>query len=90
MTLVKPSKFYAAPPSLRCELCRCYTENPIEEFGESADPTQRMRGRFCGEHREMLRKVTDAMAVMAVIENELSMRLECARSEKIVYSVAQL
>lgn len=92
---MKPaSKRFTSPPELKCELCRCYTENAIEDYGstdEIGDNTEKrggkkgakMRGRFCNEHRELIRRIDDAAAVIQIVDVELSARIEFSRAEKI-------
>ena len=77
---MKPTaRKYSSPPSLRCELCRCYTENAIAEYGGKHG----MRGRFCNEHRELIRRIDDATAVIQIVDVELSARIEFSRAEKL-------
>ena len=77
---MKPaSRKFSSPPSLRCELCRCYTENAIAEYGGRFG----MRGRFCNEHRELIRRIDDAAAVIQIVDVELSARIEFSRAENM-------
>jgi hypothetical protein len=55
------SKRFSSPPSLKCELCGYYTENPIAEYGGNG-PRAKMKGRFCNEHLELIRRIDDASA----------------------------
>ena len=80
MDVVKPaSKRFTSPPTLKCELCRCYTENPIEDYGGKHG----MRGRFCNEHRELIRRIDDASAVIQIVDVELTARIEFSRAENM-------
>ena len=77
---MKPaSRKFSSPPSLRCELCRCYTENAIAEYGGRFG----MRGRFCNEHRELIRRIDDAAAVIQIVDVELTARIEFSRAENM-------
>jgi len=77
---MKPSpKKFSQPPELKCDLCRCYTENAIAEYGGRFG----MRGRFCNEHRELIRRIDDAAVVIQIVDVELSARIEFSRAEKI-------
>jgi len=42
-----------------------------------------MRGRFCNEHRELIRRIDDATAVIQIVDVELSARIEFSRAEKL-------
>jgi len=42
-----------------------------------------MRGRFCNEHRELIRRIDDAAAVIQIVDVELTARIEFSRAEKI-------
>jgi len=81
---MKPSpKKFSQPPELKCELCRCYTENAIAEYGGQGGSCAKMRGRFCNEHRELIRRIDDAAVVIQIVDVELSARIEFSRAEKI-------